>query len=986
MRGMALTSIVLLALSGSLAASEYEEFFEKRVRPMLHEQCEKCHGAEKQKGGLRVDSRVALLKGGDSGPAIVAGNADGSLLLKAVRHLDPDLKMPPPKEGPKLSDAVIGDLAAWVKAGAVFPAASAGVVAKHWAFEPVSNPQVPLPFSDDVKTSVDAFMLAKLRAAGVKTAPVADKRTLIRRATYDLTGLPPTPEEVDAFIADSSPDAFAKLVERLLASPAYGERWGRKWLDVVRYADSAGDNSDYPAPYAWRYRNYVINAFNQDMPYDQFLREQLAGDLIAKGMPTEKAAEHIVATGYLAIARRFGGSKDDRDFYLSIEDTIDTVGKSVVGLTIACARCHNHKYDPITARDFYGLYGIFASTRFSFPGNEEAQRPRDLVQISGNAAELKAFETEFAKLDAEVKRVQTELNEKRKAFAASVPVKLASGDIDNGGKQDFGVGDLAEPESLVRMKAGEMLQLTINPKKDYGADSTQLEFEIAESGGTHTWSLSRDVIEHFADPHDDSRFGAWCLLDAAASAPALFTRLERDAGKQAGLHVRRGLAEFPLVEAYTQTTPIKIVNATLAPRSIIVHPSPKGEVAVAWECPADGAFTIKGRVIDIDPGGGDGVAWRLERRPGISAALNAALEVTKLRNAAEKKRDELAAKKPIADMAYAVAEGKPANARVHKRGEPKDLGDEVPRKNIDLFGGQPIGDPASSGRLDLARWFTDAKNPLTARVMANRIWLGHFGRGIVATPNDFGTRGAPPTHPELLDHLATKFIESGWSIKAMHRLIMLSAAYQRSSARAADGAPSADYARFERRRLDAEQIRDTLLQLSGELDRVPGAGHPFPAENTWGFTQHNPFKAVYDSQKRSVYLMTQRIQRQPFLALFDGADTNMSTPVRNISTVPTQALFFLNNPFFHARSEALAKRMLSLSDDSQRIAFAYRLCLQRAPTEVEIKRATNLVAAYQAELASGAATASQSLEQRTLASWSAFARLLLGSNELLYLD
>lgn len=976
------TTVLLLTLSGSLAASEAEEFFEKHVRPVLHANCEKCHGSEKQKGGLRVDSRAALLKGGDTGPALVPGDPAASLLLKAVRHLDADLKMPPPKEGPKLSESVITDLTAWVKAGAVFPAAGAGVATKHWAFEPVSNPPVPLPLSDEVKTSVDAFVLARLRAAGIKPAPPADKRTLIRRATYDLTGLPPTPEEADAFLADSSPDAYSKLVERLLASPAYGERWGRKWLDVVRYADTAGDNSDYPCPQAWRYRNFVIAAFNRDMPYDQFLREQLAGDLLAAGQAPEKAAEHIVATGYLAITRRFGGNKDERDFYLSIEDTIDNLGKSMLGLTIACARCHNHNYEPITARDYYGLYGIFASTRFSFPGAEEAQRPRYLVPLSANAAELAVHEAEHMKLDAEVKRLQAELTEKRKAFAASVPVSLTSGDVPNGGSQDFTVGNTGNATTLVHMKAGEMLQLTISPKKDHGADSTQLELEVAESGGTRTWSLARDLVDQFADAHDDSRFGVWSLLDATP-VPALFTRLERDAGKTPGLHVRRGAAEFPLAEAYIQSTPIKIINATIAPRSLLVHTAPKGDVAVAWECPADGAFIIKGRVIDIDPGGGDGVAWNLQRRPGISAALNDTLAATRLVDAAKKKRDDFAAKRPVVDFAYAVAEGKPANARIQKRGEPKELGDEVPRKNLDLFGGQQIENPAASGRLDLARWVTDPKNPLTARVMVNRIWLGHFGRGIVATPNDFGTRGNPPTHPELLDHLAAKFVASGWSIKAMHRLMMSSAAYQRASTPAG---PSDACAHFERRRLDAEELRDTLLALSGELDRVPGAGHPFPAENTWGFTQHAPFKAVYDSSKRSVYLMTQRIQRHPFLGLFDGADTNTSTAVRGTSTVPTQALFFLNNPFFHARSEALARRMLALPDDTQRIAFAYRLCFQREPSEAEIKRAKNLVAAYQTELASASATSVQSAERRTLAAWSALARVLLGSNELLYLD
>jgi hypothetical protein len=321
-------------------------------------------------------------------------------------------------------------------------------------------------------------------------------------------------------------------------------------------------------------------------------------------------------------------------------------------------------------------------------------------------------------------------------------------------------------------------------------------------------------------------------------------------------------------------------------------------------------------------------------------------------------------------MAYAVAEGNCANVRVQKRGEPKELGDEVPRKNLDLLGGQSVPLDAGSGRVQLAGWLTAPQNPLTARVMANRIWLGHFGHGLVATPNDFGTRGAPPTHPELLDHLATKFIECGWSVKAMHRLIMLSAAYQETS-QATGG--------FSRRRLDAEEIRDTYLALAGELDRTPNTGHPFPDDETWAFSQHNPFKALYDSPKRSVYLMTQRHQRHPFLTLFDGADTKASTPQRNASTVPTQALWFLNDSFFHARAESFARRLLA-EPEAQRLAFAFRLCLQRPPTAAEIQSASAFLAAYAGENTNVPAS------QCALASWSAYSRVLLSCNEVLYLD
>jgi hypothetical protein len=740
LRPFPIALILSLLPSASLAAQESAsadglELFEKKIRPVLHAQCLKCHGPEKQKGGLRVDSRSALLKGGDSGPAVVPGNPEKSLLLKALKQTDRDLIMPPPKSGRKLTDALLGDIEAWIRGGAPFPGAADSPPLRHWSFQPLRDPAVP----GGAKNPIDAL----LKQGPADRAP-ADRRTLIRRVTYDLTGLPPTPDEVEAFVGDASPEAFATLVDRLLASPAYGEKWGRKWLDLVRYADTAGENSDYPVPNAWRYRNYVIDAFNRDLPYDQFLREQIAGDLLAEGAPPGRYAELVTATGYLAVARRFGHDID-RDMHLTYEDVIDTMGKSLLGLTLGCARCHNHKYDPVTTRDYYALYGILASSRFSFPGCEAKQAPRDMVP----------------------------------------------------------------------MLPAAQLESTLKPWRD---ELSKLEAEM-----------------------------------------------QRDPGAQ------------------------------------------------------DDKAVLKKQI------------------------------------------DEVRSRKPATDVAYGVVEGSAADARLQNRGEPEQPGDPVPRRNLELLGGQPLGDPRRSGRLDLAAWISDPKNPLTARVMVNRIWQGHFVTGIVATPNDFGTRGAAPTHPELLDYLASRFIESGWSVKAMQRLILCSAAYQAG--------------RFPRRRLDAEEIRDSLLLASNELDRSPGAGHPFPPEKQWKFTQHNPFKAVYDTKRRSVYLMTQRIQRHPFLALFDGPDTNASTPRRDTSTVPTQALYFLNDPFFHARAEALAKRLLALPA-LDRVAAAHRICFQRAPQASEDRSAGAFLEACRAELGAGA----------ELAAWSAYARTLLGSNEFLYLD
>jgi hypothetical protein len=404
-----------------------------------------------------------------------------------------------------------------------------------------------------------------------------------------------------------------------------------------------------------------------------------------------------------------------------------------------------------------------------------------------------------------------------------------------------------------------------------------------------------------------------------------------------------------------------------------------------------GTVRISGRVADGHAGGGDGVAWMVEHfAADLGSGMRELAAFAKKLREPMQRRAELMAREPKVPVAYAVTEGKTANVPLHKRGEPDQPGDIVPRKNLDLLGGEKISDPKTSGRLDLARWLTDPKNPLTARVMVNRIWQGHFGRGIVATPSDFGTRGAAPTHPELLDWLAATFVEQGWSVKAMHRLVMSSAVYQQSSVisksagrtaaakRLKTDSPKTDYSPFPRRRLEAEEIRDTLLALSGELDREPGEGHPFPAENT-SFTQHTPFKAVYDSKKRSVYLMTQRIQRHPFLALFDGPDANASTAQRVSSTVPTQSLYFVNDPFFHARAEALAKRLLA-QPESARVTTAHRLCFQREPSAAEHTHASKFLADYRAELTD------LPEGQRDLAMWSAYARTLLASNELLYVD
>ncbi|MEZ5944462.1 MAG: PSD1 and planctomycete cytochrome C domain-containing protein [Planctomycetaceae bacterium] len=782
---------------GETLSEEQLAFFEKRIRPLLVNQCYECHSAESDDlgGELLLDSRATLRRGGTNGPAVVPGDTTRSLLIEAVHYGNENLQMPP--DG-KLSDAEIRDLEQWVKMGAPDPRSTAtkhlgkqidiAAAREFWSLRPIADSPVPVVKNSNWSANdIDRFVLAKQEEHGLEPAPDADKRTLIRRATYDLTGLPPTPEEVAAFLADKSPQAFNRVVDRLLDSPRYGERWGRHWLDVVRYADTAGDNSDYPIPQIYRYRDWVIDAFNRDLPYDEFVRDQLAGDLRG-GTTDEERNARVIATGYLANARRFGSRVDDYPWHLTIEDTIDNLGKTFLGTSLGCTRCHDHKFDPFTTRDYYGLYGIFSSTRYPWPGIELDKRQREFVA-------------------------------------------------------------LVAPDERAKVEQAQA---------SWNKEQSQLDDEVKK------------------------------LKDALKKAP-------------------------------------------------------EAEKKEAEE---------------------------------------------KLRDA-ERRTSRHRQQKPLFEAAYAVIDAATrGEAAVQIKGDPARLGDIVPRHFPAVLGGSELpANSNASGRAELAEWLVSDANPLPARVMVNRIWQHHFGRGIVPTPNDFGKQGKPPTHPELLDWLAVRFRESGWSVKSMHRLILLSRTYRQSSVRAPrslETDPSNDWlAGYPRRRLDAEAIRDTLLALGGNLDLSPAGPHPFPEQRTWDFTQHKPFKALYETNRRSVFLMTQRIQRHPFLAIFDGADPSTSTATRMTSTTPLQALYLLNDPFVHTQSELVSRRVQShVDDDAGRVKYAYELILSRPPFDAEIKEAQTFLKDA-GELLQRSGT---SKEQSEPLAWDAYIRTLLRLNDFVYLD
>lgn len=963
---------LIIGLTGSLVALADEpsgrdispdalEFFEKQVRPLLVKRCFDCHGGTKAAGGLSLATANAWKKGGDSGPAITPGEPDKSLLIEAVNSRS--LEMPPPDKGGKLPDDEIAILTKWVAMGAPDPrdgrdtigGMSRETAQSWWAFQ-------PLPDADATQGSphLDALIEREWASRGLMPAPPADKRTLIRRATYDLTGLPPTPAEVDAFLEDDSPEAFARLVDRLLDSPQYGVQWGRHWLDVVRYADTAGENTDRPLPHAWRYRNWVFDAFRRDLPFDQFVRMQLAGDLIVKDQSGPARACGIIATGYLAIARRFGHDID-KDMYLTHEDVIDNIGKNFLGLSLGCARCHEHKYDPVTSEDYYALYGIFESTRFAFPGCEPKGQPRDLISLLSPAeteALLQPWQAQVAQAEAEKQRrrqaVQAATESIRPVWTASRRT-LSESNVGEGASVPF--------EHRLTVRRGETVQLSVSPNTSHGADSTLVEWNIREAGGeSRRWSVS-DLVPDLlqGNPHPAPHGASWCFVDAT-DFPAFLTEQRRTISGVSALSAW-ALGSEPSVFVNSSGEPVQVWT-TLPAQSFFVHPGVNRPVAVAWISPLDGEVEISGRVADAHPSGGDGVAFRLEHlaAPEIGPAL------AEIGRSVVDLPDPGPA--PTIPVAYAVIDATPKNARFQQRGDPEKLGDEVPRRWLSVFGGDSVAGETESGRRELGDRIAD--HPLTARVMVNRIWEWHLGRGLVRTSNDFGARGEPPTHPELLDWLAAKFRESNYSMKAMHRLIMNSATYQRASGLPQTEDPENRWlTHFSRRRLTAEELRDSLLATSGRLDLTPGEAHPFPAESTWTFTQHAPFNAVYETNRRSAYLMVQRQRRHPFLALFDGADPNASTPARQTTTVPTQALYFVNDPFFHAQAAAFADLLTASTDDDARTERAFRILLQRTPTPSEKDRVRRFLSGYPGT---------------PVEKWAALSRVLMASNEFLHLE
>jgi len=901
--------IPILILAGAFTARAApispadSAFFEKSIRPVLADHCWSCHGPKKQTAGLRLDSRAGLLRGGESGPAINQAEPEKSRLLFAVRQ-EGLLKMPPKT---KLPDAVIGALTAWIKLGAPWPEEVTNAEStdwrKHWAFQPVGDPKPPI-HSDDrwSRSGIDRFVWTKLRENGLAPSAEADKRVLIRRVTVDLTGLPPKPEEVDTFLADSSADGYERLVTRLLNSPAFGEHFGRLWLDIARYADTKGyvffEENNYP--WAYTYRDYVIEAFNADLPYDRFLIEQLAADRIVRD-----DRRPLRALGFLTVGGRFMNNTHD-----IIDDRIDVVTRGLMGLTVTCARCHDHKFDPIPQRDYYALYGVFASCEEPtvYPLYEPPAKTEAYQQF---AKELTAREQ---KLRDFVQRKKEELAAGSRKRAAEY-LLAAHANRGKPGQEDFMLiadGTDLNPKMIVRWQAF-LTRMGKSKNPVFAAWHRYADLPEADFA-------QRAAAVPLGDVHIVVRKAFTIPPRTMSDVAHRYARLLNEAHDRSNVPVLAGSV------ATARVSPDEVEL-----RAIVRNPDYPPNVTV-------------GDYGDLD---------LLPDRPSQE-------ELKKFRSEVEKWRATGPGAPPRA-MALIDAPT-PTVPRVFLRGNPHNLGQATPRQFLECLSRpnrKPFND--GSGRLELARAITDPMNPLTARVFVNRVWQHLFGRGIVTTPADFGLRGDPPSHPELLDHLAMTFVTEGWSVKRLVRRVVLSAAYrQRSDDRPEMAKIDPENTllwRMNRRRLAFEPMRDALVAVAGKLDGTVGG--PSVAN----------FLAA-NATRRTLYSHLDRLNVPGVYRTFDYPSPDATSPKRDQTTVPPQALFLMNHSFVAECAKNLIQRpdVAAFADRNKKLDRLYAILYSRSPTDRERALASEVVASDPAN------------------GWPRFAHALLMANEFLFVD
>jgi mono/diheme cytochrome c family protein len=933
------TMAVVPALTADQAkGSPGDEFFENKVRPILTTQCGSCH-IDRSSGGLQVSSRESILKGGDLGPVIVVGDPEKSLLIEAV-HQTGTLKMP--RGGEKLTAEQINTLAEWIKMGVPWPKSTAPIrsqgkqitadMRKFWSFQPLKVPVIPqVKDSTWAKTDIDRLVLAKMEEKGLKPAPQAEKRTLIRRATLDLIGLPPTPEEVAAFEKDSSPDAFAKVVDRLLASPRYGERWGRHWLDVARYADDDIRGLDprgrgyMPLDGAYVYRDWVIKAINQDVPYDQFIKMQLAGDLLSKN-PT---ADDLKATGFLGgapwiwdQAEPVQGRADERN------ERIDAVTRGMLGLTVACARCHDHKYDPILAKDYYALGGVFASSTYK----EYAMVPDAEVDFW-----RQKFETADKNDEAAQAYIKTESEQLAKALAAQTSAYMVAA-WKVTGKPKMKLEDAADAARLDPELLDRWVKF-LAKKQSYYPNLHDWQMMIAQGG-------TEDQAKALGDSFQQQ------IFDLELEEKKIEDENEKIKIK-AGVPTRRKKEAKPNeFDTYDEFCPgctleLKVMApekanlySDLFVRSLSSESEGRGEPAL---------FTFRG--------------WQLIRRLGPAEQQYLSMLSGEMGRGTPKNVP------PVYPFVHGTADKpKAVDISLDVRGNPNVHGPIVPRAFITVLGPsdkKPYTE--GSGRLQLADDIVAA--PISSRVWVNRVWKWHFGTGIVNTADNFGAVGDPPSNPELLDYLAVHFRQDGMSLKTLQRMIMLSAVYQQSSKETPEAhekdPDNRFYSHFTLQRLDAEQLRDSMIFVAGDLNLKDVGG---PAE-----------QLGLQNDRRTVYAKVSRFRIDPFFQAFDFPNPTFTAEQRFSTNVPVQRLYFMNNAFVYAQAGKLANRLYSKQDDAARITEAYHLLYNRAPTPDELQLGLTF-------LKTTPEKPGYLVDQEPITAWKEYARILFSSNEFEFLN
>jgi cytochrome c553 len=920
--------LAVAALSGSISqAAEPDEagveFFEKQVRPLLAEKCYSCHGRGQRKGKLSLDSRAGVMVGGEHGRIVTEGKPDESSLIKAINY-DGDVQMPPDE---KLSDQEIATLKQWIMLGVPWPAGDAasnvsiradGVITEQdrqfWSFRPIVNPPLPaVQRSDWPRQGLDYFILSRLEKERIEPVAEADRRTFIRRATFDLLGLPPTDDEIAAFVADERTDACERLIDRLLDSPQYGERWARHWLDVARYGEDQAHTFQarmYPSGY--RYRDWIVQSLNADLRIDRFLLQQIAGDLL----PGEDRMRQLPALGFFALGPVYYADagcapKAKADEY---DDRIDTLCRGVLGLTVSCARCHDHKFDPISTKDYYALAGVFASTDYF-------EAPLAAPEV------VKAYDEGQASIKQAEQRLKDAEGEETRKIGES----------------------LAPHTSQYLMTTWKVL----NRRK--------VEPNYKVSSVIEGTDLQEVVVE---------RWLQYLASDQGKKNPALVAWQELLSQQDAKFDLSSDAAAIEAMQQAADVVQAALTAATAARRDADVKHREQLLATPAGTKPPD-----KPKLPDetanllkefIDNGNAPLAVPKDKLDKFLSEGAKQALAAIK--QEIEQRKKDAPAKYPIA---HSLAEGKPANSKVHVRGNVKELGEEVPRRFLGILSSaeaQPFAQ--GSGRLELAQAIVSPSNPLTARVFVNRVWQHHFGRGLVGTPSNFGLLGERPTHPELLDHLATKFIASGWSLKQLHRDIMLSTTYRLASS----GNPANQQRdpenrllwRANRRRLDIESWRDATLAVAGNLD--PLLGGPSLDLN------------ADSNRRRTLYAAVSRHELNPVLRLFDFPDPNLTSERRSLTTVPMQQLFVLNSDFMVAQSRALAARVQqeNLASDEARVNRLYHLVFGRAPREQEQRLGQVFL---NRSLPEGV-----SATRVKLTRWEQFSQALLSTNEFVFVD